>query len=157
MSQLTCFFKQYASRGSSTPFLTRKAVYLSRTLIQCPVPSPHEFPLPCTCQCSGSTPASTQSCLTRVKSDYQPSGPIQSNVTNYNFDGGPVLSSSRLDQAICSCCPGIGKGNCSVSVGIGVNLQLATYGQGSIFLYMLEVPLVPFILVFNSVLSFSRV
>ena len=138
MSQLSCFFKQYASMGVNTPVLTRRAVYISSALIQCPLPSAQEFPLPCTCECSGSN--QLQNCLRNLQLKYTQSGPIQTNVTTYNFDGSATVSSSPMSVKICSCCPGTGPGNCSVTLGIGVNLQLATYGQDSLFLYMLDSP-----------------
>ena len=138
-TELSCFFRPLAFRGSSATILARPALYISPTSLQCLIPAAEEFPLPCTCICDSS--ASTCQANLRVK--YGGSGPIRSNTTKFNSDGMPIVSSQSVAAAMCTCCPGIGKGNCSISVGVGVNLQLAKYGgDESIFLYSLDSPVV---------------
>ncbi len=140
-TELSCFFRPLAFRGSSAIILARPALYLSPTAIQCLIPAAEEFPLPCTCVCDPSSSGST--CQANLRLKYGGTGPTRSNTTKFDPNGIPIVSSQSVAAAMCACCPGTGKGNCSVSVGVGVNLQLSTYGgDESIFLYSLDSPVV---------------
>ncbi len=140
-TELSCFFRPLAFRGSSATILARPALYKSPTSLQCLIPAAEEFPLPCTCVCA--SPSATSSCQANLRATYGGSGPTRSNTTKYDTNGVPIVSSQSISAAMCTCCPGTGKGNCSVSVGVGVNLQLSKYGgDDSNFLYSLDSPVV---------------
>ncbi len=140
-TELSCFFRPLAFRGSSATILARPARFISPTSIQCHIPAAEEFPLPCTCICDSSS--SGISCQANLRAKYGGSGPTRSNTTKYDSNGEPIVSSQSVAAAICMCCPGTGRGNCSVSVGVGVNLQLSQYGgDESTFFYSLDSPVV---------------
>ncbi len=138
MTQLTCFYWPLARRTIGAPVLSRQAHYISPTDIRCPVPTPQEFPLPCSCKCRSST---ISTCVASLKASSGDAGITQKNISQYKNNGSPTYSSTLMSTSICSCCPAPGNGNCSVSLGIGVNLQNAAYGGSeSVFLYSLDSP-----------------
>jgi hypothetical protein len=62
------------------------------------------------------------------------------NLTEYLDDNSAKFSSASVSSELCGCCNRPSNENCSVRVGVGVNLQYANYGTDAMFVYDLSSP-----------------